>query len=71
VSNFEVEKVKFKNFIYDNGKELSLEKGSFLYEYISLLNDQLENFEDYLFIYFGNNNLDLPNSRLLNIPKRY
>lgn len=59
-----------KNVINDFGEQINLTKAAHLYDAFSYLSEHLPDFDDYLFIFWGNNSDGLPLSRHLPHPKK-
>jgi hypothetical protein len=62
--------LKLSNVIDDYGNEIELTEESYLYEAFEYLKTNLEDFNDYLFIFWGNNSDSLPLTRHLPHPKK-
>lgn len=62
--------MKFSNVVSDNGEEVSFEEHTYQWELVKELESSLEDFEDYLFIFYGHNGTKKPNSRLFKHPKK-
>jgi len=60
----------FTNVISNTGDEVSFEEHSYHYELIKELKLSLDDFEDYLFIFYGHNGIKKPISRLFKHPKK-
>jgi len=58
------------NVIDDYGREIKLTKESYLYDSFTYLSEHLPNFDEYLFIFWGNNSDGLPMSRHIPHPKK-
>ena len=65
-----MKQIKLQNLIDDYGNEIELTEESYLYEAFEYLKSTLEDFNDYLFIIWGNNSDSLPLTRHLPHPKK-